>query len=63
MHEQDDEGNMWRHSILYGIKRLREGSWLTMLRMKPTPESSDGAGEARVFVLLGVVVTRVAALV
>ena len=50
------------HSILYGIKRLREGSWLTMLRMKPTPESSDGAGEARVLVL-GVVVTRVAALV
>ena len=50
------------HSILYGIKRLREGSWFTMLRMKPTPESSDGAGDARVLVL-GVVVTRVAALV
>ena len=36
---------------------------MTMLRMKPTPESSDGAGEARVLLLTGVVVTRVAALV
>ena len=33
-----------------------------MLRMKPTPESSEGAGEAR-FLLTGVVVTRAAALV
>ena len=34
-----------------------------MLRIKPTPESSEGAGEARVLLVLGVVVTRVAALV
>ncbi len=49
--------------MIYGIKRFKEGSWLTMLRMKPTPESSDGAGEPRVLFVLGVVVTRVAALV
>ena len=51
------------HSTIYGIKRFKEGFWLTMLRMKHTPESSDGAGEARVLFALGVVVTRVAALV
>ena len=51
------------HSTIYAIKRFKEGFWLTMLRMKPTPESSDGAGEARVLFALGVVVTRVAALV
>ena len=49
-------------SIVYGIRRLREGSWFTMFLMKPTPESSEGAGDPRVFVF-GVVVTRAAALV
>lgn len=35
-----------------------------MLRMKPMPESSEGAGDPRVLlVVAGVVVTRVAALV
>ena len=62
MHEQ--EMGIWEgHGITYGIKRFKDGSWLTILRMKPTPESSDGAGEARVLLLTGVVVTRVAALV
>ena len=49
--------------IVYGMSRFKEGSWFTMFRMKPTPESSEGAGDARVLGALGVVVTRVAALV